>query len=136
LWLNIITMKITEITQDPNIWPTTLRIGNYLNWNATEFEKADDYHDANDLIARVEDLIDASVEPQMASVNPAQLLATQDWLSNYGSDGAMFDEYADRPVIYVKDDRAYILDGHHRVARALKSGAQVQVYMFRENAQV
>ena len=129
-------MKITEITQDPNIWPTTLRIGNYLNWNATEFEKADDYHDANDLIARVEDLIDASVEPQMASVNPAQLLATQDWLSNYGSDGAMFDEYADRPVVYVKDDRAYILDGHHRVARALKSGAQVQVYMFRENAQV
>ena len=129
-------MKITEITQDPNIWPTTLRIGNYLNWNATEFEKADDYHDANDLIARVEDLIDASVEPQMASVNPAQLLATQDWLSNYGSDGAMFDEYADRPVVYVKDDRAYILDGHHRVARALKSGAQVQVYVFRENSQV
>ena len=77
-------MKITEITQDPNIWPTTLRVGNYLNWDATEFEKADDYHDANDLIARVEDLIDASVEPQMASVNPAQLLATQDWLSNYG----------------------------------------------------
>ena len=136
MWLNIITMKITEVTQDPNIWPTTLRVGNYLNWNATEFEKADDYHDANVLIDAVEDQIAAGVEPQVTSVNPAQLLATQDWLSNYGSDGSLFDEYADRPVVYVKDNRAYILDGHHRVARALKSGAQVQVYVFRENAQV
>jgi hypothetical protein len=126
-------MKITEITQDPNIWPTTLRIGSYLNWHATEFEKADDYHDANILLNTVEDQIEAGVEPEIMSVNPAQLFATQDWLSNYGSDGAMFDQYTDMPVVYILGNRAYILDGHHRVARALKSVTPVQVYAFREN---
>ena len=128
-------MKITEITQDPNIWPTTLRVGNYLNWNATEFEKADDYHDANVLIDAVEDQIAAGVEPQVTSVNPAQLLATQDWLSNYGSDGALFDEYEDLPVVLNKDNRLYILDGHHRSARALKAGTPIPVYMFSAAAQ-
>jgi hypothetical protein len=129
-------MKITEITQDPNIWPTTLRVGNYLNWNATEFEKADDYHDANVLIDAVEDQIAAGVEPQVTSVAPAQLYATQDYLSNYGSDGSMFEEYADLPVVYVKGNKTYILDGHHRVARASKSGTPVRVYAFSENPQV
>jgi hypothetical protein len=71
-----------------------------------------------------------------AAVNPSQLLATQDWLSNYGSDGALFDEYEDLPVVYKKSNRLYILDGHHRSARALKSGAPIRVYMFRENTQV
>jgi hypothetical protein len=129
-------MKITEITQDPNIWPTTLRLGNYLNWNATEFEKADDYHDANDLINAVEDQIEDGIEPQVVSVAPAQLYATQDYLSNYGSDGSMFEEYADLPVVYVKGNKTYILDGHHRVARASKSGTPVRVYAFSENPQV
>jgi hypothetical protein len=129
-------MKITEITQDPNIWPTTLRLGNYLNWNAAEFEKVDDYHDANDLINAVEDQIEDGIEPQVVSVPPAQLYATQDYLSNYGSDGSMFEEYSDLPVVYVKGNRPYILDGHHRIARALKSGAPVQVYVFDQNPQV
>jgi hypothetical protein len=129
-------MKITEITQDPNIWPTTLRLGNYLNWNAAEFEKADDYHDANDLINAVEDQIEDGIEPQVVSVAPAQLYATQDYLSNYGSDGSMFEEYADLPVVYVKGNKTYILDGHHRVARASKSGTPVRVYAFSENPQV
>jgi hypothetical protein len=123
-------MKITEITQDPNIWPTTLRVGNYLNWNATEFEKADDYHDANVLINAVEDQIAAGVEPQVVKVNPAQLTATQDWLSNYGSEGALFNEYEDLPVVLNKDNKLYILDGHHRSARALKAGTPISVYMF------
>lgn len=127
-------MKITEVTQDPNIWPTNMRIGNYLNWDATEFEKADDYLDTNDLIRAVEDQIAAGIEPQVITVNPAQLFATQDWLSNYGSDGALFNEYPDLPVVYVKGNRPYILDGHHRSARALKSGTPIRVYAFRENA--
>lgn len=129
-------MKINEITQDSNIWPTTLQVGNYLNWDNTEFEKADDYHDANDLIMAVERQLDTGVEPQVATVNPAQLFATQDWLSNYGSDGSLFDEYTDLPVVYAKGNRAYILDGHHRVARALQSSTPVRVYVFSENTQV
>ena len=129
-------MRITEITQDPNIWRTNLRIGQYLDPNTAEFEKADDYLDAGLLHNAVEAQIAAGVEPQVATVNPAQLFATQDWLSNYGSDGALFDEYEDLPVVYIKDNRYHVLDGHHRVARAQKSGAKIQAYVFNENTQV
>jgi hypothetical protein len=123
-------MRITEIAQDPNIWRTNLRIGQYLDPNTAEFEKADDYLDAGQLITAVEAQIAAGVDPQVVTVNPAQLFATQDWLSNYGSDGALFDEYEDLPVVLNKDRRLYILDGHHRSARALKSGTPIQVYVF------
>ena len=123
-------MRITEITQDPNIWPTTLRIGKYLDQQTGEFEKADDYLGADLLHNAVESQIAAGVEPEVVTVNPAQLFATQDWLSNYGSDGALFDEYEDLPVVYKKDNRLYVLDGHHRSARALKSGTPIRVYVF------
>jgi hypothetical protein len=82
------------------------------------------------LTSAVENQIAAGVEPQVVKVNPAQLTATQDWLSNYGSDGALFDEYEDLPVVLNKDNRLYILDGHHRSARALKAGTTIPVYMF------
>ena len=123
-------MKINEIARDPNIWPTTLRVGNYLDQQTAEFEKADDYLDSMVLTSVVEDQIAAGVEPQVVKVNPAQLLATQDWLSNYGSEGALFDEYEDLPVVLNKDNRLYILDGHHRSARALKAGTTIPVYLF------
>jgi hypothetical protein len=123
-------MKINEIAQDPNIWPTTLRVGKYLDQHTAEFEKADDYLDSMVLTSAVEDQIAAGVEPQVVKVNPAQLTATQDWLSNYGSEGALFDEYEDLPVVLNKDNRLYILDGHHRSARALKAGTPISVYMF------
>jgi hypothetical protein len=123
-------MRITEITQDPNIWPTTLRIGKYLDQQTGEFEKADDYLGADLLHNAVESQIAVGIEPEVVTVNPAQLFATQDWLSNYGSDGALFDEYEDLPVVYKKDNRLYILDGHHRSARALKSGTPIRVYLF------
>jgi hypothetical protein len=123
-------MKINEIAQDSNIWRTNLRIGQYLDPSTAEFEKADDYLDAGLLHRAVEAQIAAGAEPEVATVNPAQLFATQDWLSNYGSDGALFDEYEDLPVVYKKDNRLYILDGHHRSARALKSGTPIRVYVF------
>lgn len=127
-------MKITEVTQDPNIWPTPLRLGKYLDQQTAEFEKADDYLNADLLQNAVEGQIESGVEPQVVTVNPAQLTATQDWLSNYGSDGALFDEYPDLPVVYNKDRRLYILDGHHRSAGALKAGRPIQVYMFADTA--
>ena len=126
-------MKITEITQDPNIWPTTLHVGRYLDQNTAEYEKADDYFDAHVLMSAVEDQIDSGVEPQVVTVNPKQLNATQDWLSNYGSDGPLFDEYPDLPVVYQKDHVLYILDGHHRSARALKAGTPIRVYLFKDH---
>ena len=123
-------MKINEIARDPNIWPTTLRVGKYLDQHTAEFEKADDYLDSMILTSAVEDQIAADIEPQVVKVNPAQLTATQDWLSNYGSEGALFDEYEELPVVLNKDNKLYILDGHHRSARALKAGTPISVYMF------
>ena len=123
-------MRITEIVQDPNIWPTTLQIGKYLDQQTGEFEQADDYLGADRLHNAVESQIAAGVEPEVVTVNPAQLFATQDWLINYGSDGALFDEYPDLPVVINKDQRLYVLDGHHRSARALKSGTPIRVYLF------
>jgi hypothetical protein len=105
-------------------------VGKYLDQQTAEFEKADDYLDAGQLINAAEAQIVGGVEPKVATVNPAELFATQDWLSNYGSDGALFDEYEDLPVVYKKDNRLYILDGHHRSARALKSGTPIRVYVF------
>ena len=128
-------MRITEIAQDPNIWRTNLRIGQYLDPNTAEFEKADDYLDAGQLINAVEAQIDGGIEPQVATVNPAQLFATQDWLSNYSSDGPLFDKYEDLPVVYKKGSRLHILDGHHRSARALKAGRSISVYVFSDTAQ-
>ena len=127
-------MKINEVTQDPNIWPITLRLGRYLDQNTAEFETAEDYLDSMLLTSAVERQIADGVEPQVVTVDPAQLFATQDWLSNYGSEGALFDEYPDRPVVYKKDNRLYILDGHHRSARALKAGRPIEVYLFSESA--
>ena len=127
-------MKINEVTQDPNIWPITLRLGRYLDQNTAEFETADDYLDSALLTSAVERQIAAGVEPEIVTVDPKQLFATQDWLSNYGSEGALFDEYPDRPVVYKKDNRLYILDGHHRSARALKAGKPIAVYLFSESA--
>jgi hypothetical protein len=132
---NMAWSPVGEAT-DSNVWPTTIRLGNYLNWHATEFEKADDYHDANDLIDAVEDLIEADVKPKIVTANPKALFATQDWLSNYGSDGSMFDEYDDLPVVYNKDNKAYILDGHHRVAKALKTNTPIKVYLFSKGTNI
>jgi hypothetical protein len=121
---------------DSNIWPTNLRIGKYLDHHSAEFENADDYLDATDLIEDVEDLIDAGIEPKVIMVDPEKLFATQDWLSNYGSDGSMFDEYDDLPVVYKKGNEAYIVDGHHRVARALKAHTPIKVYLFSKGTNI
>lgn len=115
---------------DPNIWQMPLRIGKYLDQNSAEFQNPSDYLDSTDLIEDVEDLIDAGVEPQVVTMNPEQLFATQDWLSNYGSDGPMFEEYSDLPVVYKKANEFYILDGHHRTSAALKKHTPVKVYLF------
>jgi hypothetical protein len=128
-------MRISEIAQDPNIWRTNLRMGQYLDLNTAEFEKADDYLDAELLHRAVEAQIAAGIEPEVVTANPAQLFATQDWLSNYGSDGALFDQYEDLPVVYRKGNRLYILDGHHRSARALKAGRSIPVYVFSDTTQ-
>jgi hypothetical protein len=62
-------------------------------------------------------------------------LATQDWLSNEGGGDPLFDEYPDKPVIYKKAGKLYILDGHHRTTRAWKAGSPISVYLFGDDQQ-
>jgi hypothetical protein len=107
-----------------------LPIGDYLAGGSDEFAPPGNYQSAEDLHDEVYDQIDAGVEPQVVTVDPRRLLATQDWLSNAGGDDPLFDEYEDRPVIYQKAGRLYILDGHHRTTRAWRANKPIAVYLF------
>lgn len=107
-----------------------LPIGDYLSHEDHEFAPPGNYKDLFILHEEVEDLIDAGVEPDIVPADPKQLLATQDWLSNAGGDGPLFPEYPDRPVVYEKAGKYYILDGHHRTTKAWKTGRPISVYLF------
>jgi hypothetical protein len=111
-------------------YPIPLPIGEYLAGGSDEFAPPGNYKNAEVLQDEVYDQIDAGVEPQVATVDPRNLLATQDWLSNAGGDDPLFDEYPDRPVVYGKAGKYYILDGHHRTTRAWKTGRPISVYLF------
>jgi hypothetical protein len=110
--------------------PIPLPIGDYLASGSDEFAPPGNYQSAEDLQDEVYDQIDAGVEPQVVTVDPRRLLATQDWLSNAGGDDPLFDEYPDRPVVYQKAGKLYILDGHHRTTRAWRAGRPIAVYLF------
>ena len=111
-------------------YPIPLPIGDYLSHEDHEFAPPGNYKDLFILHEEVEDLIDAGVEPDIVPADPKQLLATQDWLSNAGGDGPLFPEYPDRPVVYEKAGKYYILDGHHRTTKAWKTGRPISVYLF------
>jgi hypothetical protein len=125
------------VTEDWGIekYPIPLPIGQYLAVGSDEFAPPGNYASADDLVDDVYDLIDAGVEPEVVAVDPKTLLATQDWLSNASGDGPLFDEYPDRPVIYQKAGKLYILDGHHRTTRAWKANRSISVYLFRDDQQ-
>jgi hypothetical protein len=125
------------VTEDWGIekYPIPLPIGQYLAVGSDEFAPPGNYASADDLVDDVYDLIDAGVEPDAVTVDPKTLLATQDWLSNASGDGPLFDEYPDRPVIYQKAGKLYILDGHHRTTKAWKANRPISVYLFRDDQQ-
>ncbi len=114
------------------VYPGVIPFGEYLGPDP-EFAPPGNYRDAGELHDDVYDLIDAGVEPKVVTIDPKQLLATQDWLSNAGGDDPLFDEYTDRPVVYEKAGKYYILDGHHRSTRALKAGRPIAVYLFTDS---
>jgi hypothetical protein len=87
---------------------------------------------SGDLKDRVHGLLDAGAKPKVIQVNPRHLLATQDWLSSQGGGKPAFTTMKQHPVVLQKDNKMYILDGHHRSADALKSGSPIQVYLFRD----
>lgn len=115
--------------------PIPLPIGDYLGPESDEFAPPGNYQDVGILHDEVADLIDAGVGPRVVNIDPRTVLATQDWLSNAGGDDPLFDEYPDRPVIYSKNGKLYILDGHHRTTRAWRAGRPIGVYLFSDQQQ-
>ena len=87
---------------------------------------------SGDLKDRVHGLLDAGTKPTLLQVNPRHLLATQDWLSTQGGGKPPFATMKQHPVVLQKNNKLYILDGHHRSADALKAGAPIEVYLFRD----
>lgn len=125
-------MRIQELLKEnwgPEQWPGILPIGDYLSPNS-EFADPTGKRDTIELHQEVDDLINAGVEPKITTTLPNRLLATQDWLSNDPGDGPLYPEYADLPVVYGKNNKFYILDGHHRVTRALKKQQPIKIYLF------
>jgi hypothetical protein len=110
-----------------------LPIGDYLDYDEHDFAPPGNYKDVSILHDEVFDLIDAGAEPDVVPADSKQLLATQDWLTNAGSDDPLFDEYTDKPVVYEKAGKFYILDGHHRATRAWKTNRPISVYLFRDD---
>jgi hypothetical protein len=114
-------------------YPIPLPIGDYLGPDSDEFAPPGNYKDSGDLHEEVWDLMDAGVVPKVVVAYPKSLLATQDWLSNEGGSEPLFPEYPDRPVVYKKAGKNYILDGHHRITKAFKAGSPISVYLFRDS---
>lgn len=129
---NFALVKPQDVNEDWGIekYAIPLPIGDYLSHEDHEFAPEGNYKDVFVLHDEVGDLIDAGVEPDIVPADPKQLLATQDWLSNAGGDGPLFDEYPDRPVVYEKAGKYYILDGHHRTTKAWKTSKPISVYLF------
>jgi hypothetical protein len=127
-------MKINEILTESDYSDTTLPLDKYRGpYNPRTMEPYSNEHaDSSELTDIVEELIDEGYRPQVVKLDPRELTATQDWLSDYGSDEAMFPEYQDKPVVLKEAQKLYILDGHHRVAQALKANKSVTVYLFDE----
>jgi hypothetical protein len=111
-------------------YPGILPIGDYLGDDSGDFAPPGDYKNTSELHGGVFRLLDAGIEPKVVTVDPKRLLATQDWLRDGGGYGPLFDEYADKPVVYEKAGKFYILDGHHRSTKALKAGQPISVYLF------
>ena len=127
-------MRIREVITESDYVNTNLPLGNYRGpYDPRTMQPYPaQYADSAELIDAVEELIDDGFEPKVVTVNPAELTATQDWLSNYPGDGPLFPDYPDRPVVLRDGPHYYILDGHHRSAAALKSNRPISIYLFDE----
>lgn len=84
------------------------------------------------LVSAVEAKLEAGLKPKPSRIgNPTGLLATQSWLTNMGGGGdPVFYELTKYPVLArTKDMQMHILDGHHRVARAIANDEPVRAYV-------
>jgi hypothetical protein len=123
-----------RINEEPEFFSMPLRMSEYRGKHhpATKQPYDGKFKFSGDLKDRVHSLLDAGTKPTLLQVNPRHLLATQDWLSTQGGGKPPFATMKQHPVVLQKNNKLYILDGHHRSADALKSGTPIEVYLFRD----
>ena len=123
-----------RINEEPNFFSMPLRMSEYRGKHhpATNEPYDAKFKFSGDLKDRVHGLLDAGTKPTLLQVNPRHLLATQDWLSTQGGGKPPFATMKQHPVVLQKNNKLYILDGHHRSADALDSGTSIEVYLFRD----
>jgi hypothetical protein len=123
-----------SINEEPEFFSMPLRTSEYRGKHhpATNEPYDSKFKFSGDLKDRVHSLLDAGTKPKLLQVNPRHLLATQDWLSNQGGGKPPFATMKQHPVVLQKNNKLYILDGHHRSADALNSGSHIEVYLFRD----
>jgi hypothetical protein len=128
-------MKINEIiTESFGANPyskTTLPLSDFRGLHNPLDADNSDTMDASILWDKVDEMIEAGVEPHVMPVKIHSMYATQDWLSSEPGDEALFDTYTEYPVVLKYMGVNYILDGHNRIAKALRQGkSQINVYLF------
>lgn len=128
-------MRIKEILAEnfgPERQPTDLKMGDYVShWDA-EFVDPSKFKDVAELHTEVDDLLNAGLKPMVIHIVPELLLATQDWLDNSGGGEAFYPEYEKYPVVYDRNGKYYIIDGHHRVSDAIKQKKRdIPIYLIR-----
>lgn len=66
------------------------------------------------------------------TVRAHKLYATQTYLDfeNFGSGDPVFEDYEDKPCLVEYKGVLYIIDGHHRIAKAFKSNRAIETYLF------
>ena len=111
-------------------YPNPVPMGKYAGPGEQDFLPPGNYEDVSYLYDDVDQLLDMGVKPYITTIDPKILLATQPFITNSTGDGALYDEFQDHPLIYDKEGRYYILDGHHRSAAALKANRPLKVYLY------
>jgi len=127
-------MPVSAVSEEQEFYPMPLRTSEYRGKTHPATNKPYDikFKFSGDLKDRVHSLLDAGTKPTLLQVNPRHLLATQDWLSNHGGGKPPFATMKQHPVVLQKNNKLYILDGHHRSADALNTGTSIEVYLFRD----
>jgi hypothetical protein len=123
-----------DIDEGAEFFSMPLRMSEYRGKHhpATKQPYDSKFKFSGDLKDRVHGMLDAGAKPTVLQVNPRHLLATQDWLSSQGGGKPPFATMKQHPVVLQKNNKMYILDGHHRSADALKSGTPIEVYLFKD----
>lgn len=78
------------------------------------------------------------IKPRVIKINPRTLVsvgilfATQHTINDRdGFDDPVLPDYEDKPIfVNYDDDKTYIIDGHHRTAKAFKQNKEIEVYLF------